>query len=195
MFEAMDRLVQAGKIRCYGVSVEKVEEALKAIEYPGVSTVQVIFNMFRQRPADLFFREAVAKDVGIIVRVPLASGLLTGKYDQSTTFGEGDHRIFNREGAVFDKGETFAGVPYDSGLDAVEEIRNLIPEDQDLAALALRWILDFDEVSTIIPGMSRPEQLPWNLAALELEPLSGEVRERIEAIYERSIKPLVHPLW
>ncbi len=195
IFELFERLKEEGKILNLGVSVEKVEEALKAIEYPNVTTIQIIFNMFRQRPADLFFREAVAKDVGIIVRVPLASGLLTGKYDRSTTFGEGDHRFFNRDGAAFDKGETFAGVPYELGLEAVEEIRNLIPEDQDLAALALRWILDFDEVSTIIPGMSRPEQLPWNLAALELEPLSEEVRERIEAIYERSIKPLVHPLW
>ena len=195
IFELFDRLKNEGKILNLGVSVEKVEEALKAIEYPNVTTIQIIFNMFRQRPADLFFREATAKDVGVIVRVPLASGLLTGKYDRSTTFGEGDHRFFNREGAAFDKGETFAGIPFEVGLDAVEEIRALSSEDENLAAIALRWILDSPEVSTIIPGISRPDQLASNLAALQLAPLAAESRAGINAIYQKSIKPLVHHLW
>lgn len=195
IFGLFEKLKQEGKILNLGVSVEKVEEALKAIDYPNVTTIQIIFNMFRQRPADLFFREAVAKDVGVIVRVPLASGLLTGKYDRSTTFEEGDHRFFNRDGAAFDKGETFAGIPYEVGLNAVEEIRALFPEGENLAAVALRWILDFAEVSTIIPGISRPEQLGWNLAALDLAPLPAETRTELDQIYERSIKPLVHPLW
>jgi aryl-alcohol dehydrogenase-like predicted oxidoreductase len=195
IFGLFEKLKQEGKILNLGVSVEKVEEALKAIDYPNVTTIQIIFNMFRQRPADLFFREAVARDVGVIVRVPLASGLLTGKYDRSTTFEEGDHRLFNRDGAAFDKGETFAGIPYEVGLNAVEEIRALFPEGENLAAVALRWILDFAEVSTIIPGISRPGQLGWNLAALDLAPLPAETRNGLDQIYERSIKPLVHPLW
>lgn len=195
IFDLFERLKQEGKILHLGVSVEKVEEALKAIEYPNVTTIQIIFNVFRQRPADLFFREADAKDVGVIVRVPLASGLLTGKYDRSTTFEEGDHRFFNRDGAAFDRGETFAGIPFEVGLDAVEEVRALLPEDENLAAAALRWILDFPEVSTIIPGISRPDQLASNLAALQLAPLPAESRTGIDAIYQRSIKPLVHHLW
>ena len=135
------------------------------------------------------------RNMGVILRVPLASGLLTGKYDRSTTFEEGDHRFFNREGAAFDKGETFAGIPYEVGLEAVEEIRALFPEGENLAAVALRWILDFAEVSTIIPGISRPDQLDANLAALDLPPVAAETRAEIEAIYQKSIKPLVHHLW
>lgn len=195
IFELFDRLKEEGKILNLGVSVEKVEEALKAIEFPNVTTIQIIFNMFRQRPADLFFREAVAKDVGIIVRVPLASGLLTGTYDRSTIFGSGDHRHFNRDGAAFDKGETFAGIPYETGLEAVEALKALFPGQENLAPVALRWILDFDEVSTIIPGVSRPDQLSSNLAALEMESLSEEVHRRVDEIYSASIRSLVHPLW
>ena len=151
-------LRKKGKIQNLGVSVEKVEEALKAIEYPNVTTVQIIFNIFRHRPSDLFFREAKAKNIGIIVRVPLASGLLSGKFSHNTTFSEGDHRHFNREGAAFDKGETFSGVNYEKGLKAVRELQTLFPEQENLAPIALRWILMFDEVSCIIPGASKTSQ-------------------------------------
>ena len=157
MFEACDRLADEGLLRAYGVSVEKVEEALKAIEYPGVATVQIIFNVFRQRPAELFFEQARLRDVGVIVRVPLASGLLTGKFDASTTFGDDDHRAFNRHGEEFDVGETFSGVDFELGLEVVEELRALVPEGATLAQLALRWILGFDAVSTIIPGARTPD--------------------------------------
>ncbi|MGN6319755.1 aldo/keto reductase, partial [Trinickia sp.] len=165
VFEAMDAMVAAGKIRRYGVSVEKVEEGLKAIEYPGVKSVQVIYNIFRQRPADLFMREARAKGVAVIVRVPLASGLLTGKMTAATTFAADDHRHFNREGQAFDKGETFAGVPYELALKAVDEIRPLVPEGVTMAQFALRWILMNQGVTTVIPGAKNAEQAKANNAA------------------------------
>jgi aryl-alcohol dehydrogenase-like predicted oxidoreductase len=195
IFGLFDDLKAEGKILNLGVSVEKVEEALKAIEYPNVTTIQIIFNMFRQRPSELFFREAARRDVGIIVRVPLASGLLTGRYDVGSTFGEGDHRHFNRDGAAFDKGETFSGIPFETGLAAVAQLKALFPGHDNLAAPALRWILDFDEVSTVIPGASRVEQVASNNAASELPPLSPETRRRIDEIYSASIEPLVHHLW
>lgn len=195
IFQLFDDLKTEGKILNLGVSVEKVEEALKALEYPNVTTVQIIFNMFRQRPAELFFREAVRRDVGVIVRVPLASGLLTGRYDKASLFGEADHRHFNRDGAAFDKGETFSGIPFETGLDAVAEIRKLFADDENLAAVALRWILDFDEVSTVIPGASRVEQVAGNLAAVDLAPLSEDIHGQIDEIYASRIKPLVHHLW
>ena len=198
IFELFDRLKDEGKILNMGVSVEKVEEALKAIEYPNVTTVQIIFNMFRQRPSELFFKEAARKDIGIIARVPLASGLLTGRFSPDTEFAKEDHRNFNRDGAAFDKGETFAGVPYEIGLDAVEELKKVFPEYADignLAPVALRWILDYPEVSTIIPGASKSEHLESNLSAAELAPLSGEIHGQVDAIYSKSIKPLVHQLW
>jgi len=198
IFELFDRLKDEGKIQNLGVSVEKVEEALKAIEYPNVTTVQIIFNIFRQRPAELFFKEASKKDIGIIVRVPLASGLLTGRYTRETVFGPEDHRNFNRDGAAFDKGETFAGVPYETGLDAVELIKRIFPGEAaagNLAPAALRWILDHPEVSTIIPGASKPEHLESNLSAGEMAPLSREVHEKTAAVYSQKIKPLVHQLW
>ena len=195
IFELFDVLRDEGKILNLGVSVEKVEEALKAIEYPNVATIQIIFNMFRQRPAELFFPRAARRDVGIIVRVPLASGLLSGTYDRSSTFGEGDHRFFNREGAAFDKGETFSGVPYETGLAAVEEIKALFPALDNLAPVALRWILDHEEVSTIIPGASRLEQVASNLSAVDLPRIGHEARARIDEIYARQIQPLVHHLW
>jgi aryl-alcohol dehydrogenase-like predicted oxidoreductase len=194
-FAAMDGLVQAGKVRHYGVSVEKVEEALKAIEYPGVDTVQIIFNIFRQRPAELFFGQAAKREVGIITRVPLASGLLTGKMRPDTHFATDDHRQFNRQGASFDRGETFAGVDYETGLQAVEALRPLVPAGQTMAQMALRWILTFPEVSCAIPGGRRPAQVEDNVAAADLPAPSEETLEAIQQIYTERIRPLVHHYW
>jgi aryl-alcohol dehydrogenase-like predicted oxidoreductase len=195
VFEACDRLVEDGLVRAYGVSVEKVEEALKAIEYPGVATVQIIFNMFRQRPAGLFFREAAERDVGVIARVPLASGLLTGKFGPDSRFAADDHRAYNRHGESFDLGETFAGVDFQTGIDAVEELRPLVPRDATLAQLALRWILDFPAVSTTIPGAKTPGQAQANAAAAELPALSQAVHEAVGELYRRRIAPQVHHRW
>jgi aryl-alcohol dehydrogenase-like predicted oxidoreductase len=195
IFELFDVLKDEGKILNLGVSVEKVEEALKAIEYPNVTTIQIIFNAFRQRPADLFFPQAVRRDVGIIVRVPLASGLLSGTYDRSSTFGKGDHRFFNREGAAFDKGETFSGIPYEIGLEAVAELKALFPGAENLAPIALRWVLDHAEISTVIPGASRIEHVAPNLSAADLPSIDLATRARIDEIYEQRIRPLVHHLW
>ena len=195
VFEVLDRLVAEGKVRYYGVSVEKVEEALKAIEFPGVKTVQVIFNIFRQRPAGLFFREAAARDIGVLARVPLASGLLTGKMTRDTRFAPNDHRVFNREGQYFDRGETFSGVDYQTGLDIVEELRPLVPEGATMAQFALRWILMFDAVSTVIPGAKSPDQARANAAAADLAPLPPETIVAIADLYERRVKPLVHQYW
>ena len=182
-------------MRAYGVSVEKVEEALKAIEYPGVSTVQIIFNIFRQRPAGLFFEQAGRRDVGVIVRVPLASGLLTGKFGRDSRFGDDDHRNFNRHGEQFDVGETFAGVDYERGLEVVEELRALVPPGPTMAQLALRWILGFAEVSTVIPGAKTAEQARANAAASDLPPLPPETLQRIAALYAEWVAPLVHQRW
>ncbi len=195
IFDLFDQLKAEGKIQHLGVSVEKVEEAIKAIEYPNVTTVQVIFNLFRQRPADLLFDLARQKNVGIIVRVPLASGLLTGKFTQESSFGKNDHRFFNREGAAFDKGETFSGVPYEAGIDAVEKIKNYFPELKNLAPLALKWILNFDQVSCIIPGASKPGQVLSNLEAINLPEFSKERLSKLQEIYNQEIKPLVHHQW
>ena len=195
IFALFDTLKSEGKILNLGVSVEKVEEALKAIEYPNVTSVQIIFNMFRMRPAQLFFREAAARDVGIIARVPLASGLLTGRFNRETQFGSGDHRNFNRDGAAFDKGETFSGVNYDQGLAAVEAIRAIFPAEPGLAAWALRWIQMFPEVTTVIPGASRVEQLEANLAAASLRELTVEEMDGVATVYEHYIRPTVHHLW
>jgi len=195
IFELFDRLKEEGKILNLGVSVEKVEEGLKAIEYANVTTVQVIFNMFRQRPAELFFKEAQRRDVGLIVRVPLASGLLTGKFSAQTTFDKDDHRNFNRHGEAFDKGETFSGVDYTTGLAAVEELKNIFPDQPSLAPIALRWILMFPEVSCIIPGASRPDQLLSNLQADTLPALSAEQMTAVRDVYDRLIRPQVHQLW
>lgn len=195
IFELFDDLKREGKIANLGVSVEKVEEGLKAIEYPNVTTVQIIFNMFRQRPAELFFREAERRDVGVIVRVPLASGLLSGKLSRDTTFDEGDHRHFNRNGAAFDRGETFAGIDYETGLAAVDELKRVVPGDFTLAQYALRWILMFDQVSCVIPGASRVEQAKDNVAAAAIPPLSGELMDAVREVYERHIKPQVHQRW
>lgn len=195
VFEACDRLVEEGLVRAYGVSVEKVEEALKAIEYPGVSTVQIIFNIFRQRPAELCFEQARLRDVGVIVRVPLASGLLTGKFGRDTTFAPDDHRAFNRHGEQFDVGETFAGVDFERGLEVVEELRALVPEGVTLAQLALRWILGFEAVSTVIPGAKTPEQARANAAAADLPALPEDSLRTIAGLYRERIAPQVHHLW
>jgi len=193
--EACSRLVQEGLVRAYGVSVEKVEEGLKAIEYDGVATIQLIFNLLRQRPAELFFEQARRRDVGVIVRVPLASGLLTGKFDRNSTFAAEDHRAYNRQGEQFDRGETFSGVDYEVGLEVVEELRPLVPPGATLAQLALRWILTFDAVSTVIPGAKTPEQARANAAAADLPAPSPETMERIAEIYRRRVAPLVHQRW
>ena len=195
IFGLFETLKAEGKILNLGVSVEKVEEALKAIEHPNVASVQIIFNMFRMRPSGLFFREAKAKDVGIIARVPLASGLLTGRFSRETAFGAGDHRTYNRDGAAFDKGETFSGVNYELGLEAVEAIKAIFPAEPGLAAWALRWILMFPEVSTVIPGASRVEQIESNLAAASLRALTPAEMQAVAEVYERLIKPVVHHLW
>jgi aryl-alcohol dehydrogenase-like predicted oxidoreductase len=195
VFDACARLVEEGLVGAYGVSVEKVEEGLKAIEYPGVATVQIIFNAFRQRPAELFFRQAVEHDVGVIARVPLASGLLTGKFNRDTRFTADDHRAYNRHGESFDVGETFAGVDFDTGLAAVEELRPLVPAGATLAQLALRWILDFGAVSTVIPGAKTPDQARANAAAAELPPLPEETHALIADVYRRRIAPEVHHRW
>lgn len=194
IFEEFDKLKTEGKIQHLGVSVEKVEEALKAIEFPNVTTVQIIFNLFRHRPADLFFEQAQQKDIGIIVRVPLASGLLSGAYTANTTFTKGDHRQFNRNGEAFDKGETFSGVNYALGLRAVEELKAAFP-DTPLATLALRWVLQFPAVSCVIPGASKVGQVISNSATSGLPPLSPSEMFTIQAIYERYIKQEVHQLW
>ncbi|TAI47901.1 aldo/keto reductase [Flagellimonas allohymeniacidonis] len=195
IFELFDRLKDEGKIKNLGISVEKVEEALKGIEYPNVSTVQIIFNMFRQRPAELFFEQAKKRNVGVIVRVPLASGLLTGKFSKETRFGKDDHRFFNREGNAFDKGETFSGVPFELGLNAVEDLKALFPDYQNLAPIALKWILSFQEVGCIIPGASKQEHLHSNLEALKIPELSIEQLKAIDAIYQNQIKQHVHHHW
>ena len=195
IFEMFDRLKEQGKVLNLGVSVEKVEEALKAIEYPNVSTVQIIFNLFRQRPAELFFREAKRKNTGIIVRVPLASGLLTGLFNSSTVFGSDDHRFFNRKGESFDKGETFSGIDYELGLKAVEELKSLFPDAKNLAPVALKWILSFEEVSCIIPGASKVDHVLSNLSVYDLPDLSSEQISAMNNIYNQYIKKEVHNLW
>lgn len=195
VFEALDGLVAAGKLRHYGVSVEKVEEALKAIEYPNVQSVQIIFNLFRLRPAELFFEQAQRRQVAVIARVPLASGLLSGKFTAATEFPPDDHRAFNRDGAGFDRGETFSGVDYQTGLAAVERLRPLVPAGTTLPQFALQWILSFPAVTTVIPGGRRPEQVTDNARASDLAPLSPATCAAVQEIYDDAIRPLVHHRW
>ncbi|MBR0556026.1 aldo/keto reductase [Ciceribacter sp. L1K23] len=195
LFDALDELKRAGKIGHYGVSVEKVEEALKAIEYPGVESVQIIFNIFRQRPAGLFFAEAKRRSVAVIARVPLASGLLSGKINSQTTFAADDHRNFNRHGEAFDVGETFAGVPFEIGLKAVEEISKLVPAGASMAQFALRWILMHEAVTVVIPGARNAEQAAANAAASDIAPLGADVMDATRDVYERMIAPYVHHRW
>lgn len=195
VFEGLNELQKAGKIKGYGVSVEKVEEALKAIEFPGVESIQIIYNIFRQRPDHLFFQEARRKNVAVIARVPLASGLLSGKITRDTKFATDDHRNFNRNGEAFDIGETFAGVPFEVGLQAVEEVRKLVPAGATMAAFALRWILMHEAVTVVIPGARNGEQAKANAEAASLAPLSQDVMAATREIYERLIAPHVHHRW
>ncbi len=195
VFEALDSMVDQGRIRHYGVSVEKVEEGLKALEYPGVTSIQIIFNMLRQRPADLFLAQAASRGVAVVVRVPLASGLLSGKFDASSRFEPDDHRNFNRFGEAFDVGETFAGLPFEAGLAAVEELRGVVPEGWSMAQMALRWILDFDAVTTVIPGARNASQVAANASAADLRPLDDGTVDAVASIYARHARPHVHHRW
>ncbi|MCX6632575.1 MAG: aldo/keto reductase [Candidatus Solibacter sp.] len=195
LFGALDRLVEAGKLRYYGVSVARVEEALKAIEYPNVQSVQIIFNCLRQRPAEMFFEQAKRRQVGILARVPLASGLLSGKLTRDAQFAADDHRQFNRHGEAFDVGETFSGVDYDTGLAVVEELRGLPPAGVSLAQFALRWILMHDGVTCAIPGGKRPSQVLDNCAASDLAALSAAAMAAIRGIYDARIRASVHQRW
>jgi aryl-alcohol dehydrogenase-like predicted oxidoreductase len=195
VFASLERLVEEGKIRHYGVSVETVEQGLKAMDYPNLQSVQIIFNIFRQRPAELFLQEAARRKVGVLARVPLASGLLTGRLSRETSFPRNDHRNFNRDGKYFDRGETFAGVDLETGLEAVEQLRAIVPEGWTLAQFALRWILMFDGVTCAIPGAKRASQVEENVGASELPPLSDAQMERVREIYELWVKPQVHWRW
>jgi aryl-alcohol dehydrogenase-like predicted oxidoreductase len=195
VFGILDDLVKAGKLRHYGVSVEKIEEAIKAIEFPNVQSVQIIFNIFRQRPSELFFKEAQRRKVGILARVPLASGLLSGKITRESKFAKDDHRNFNRHGEEFDRGETFSGVDFETGLRAVEELKSLASKNTTMAQLALRWILEFPAVTCAIPGAKRPAQVAENIAASDLKRLPAATLKKIRAIYEKEIRPLVHHYW
>jgi len=195
VFGTLDELVQAGKLQYYGVSVEKVEEAIKAIQYPNVQSVQIIFNMFRIRPSELFFQLARQEKVAILARVPLASGLLSGKMSQSSTFPKDDHRNYNRQGEAFDVGETFSGVDYESGLQAVDELRDLVPKGISMAQFALRWILMFDAVTLAIPGAKNAKQAIENAQVSDLPPLSDDSMERIYSIYDQYIRHQVHQRW
>jgi len=195
VFGILDDCVKAGKLRYYGVSVEKVEEALKALEFPGVQSVQIIFNMFRQRPADIFFAEAQRKRVGILARLPLSSGMLSGKLTSTSTFEPTDHRAFNRHGEAFDRGETFSGYDYERGLEVVEMLRPLVPKGATLAQMALRWILMFPAVTCAIPGAKRPSQAAENAAAADLPAIPTETMDKIRQIYEARVKAQVHQYW
>jgi aryl-alcohol dehydrogenase-like predicted oxidoreductase len=195
VFGILDDLVRAGKVRYYGVSVEKVEEALKAIEYPNVQSVQIIFNMFRHRPAEFLFEQAKKRKVGILARVPLASGMLTGKLEPDNAFAPDDHRAFNRYGEAFDRGETFSGVDYEVGLRAVDELKAICPAGMSMVQFALRWILMFDAVTCAIPGAKRPSQAEENFSAADLAPLSEEIMAQARSIYDRHIRKLVHHYW
>jgi aryl-alcohol dehydrogenase-like predicted oxidoreductase len=195
VFGILDDLVQQGKLRFYGVSVERVEEALKSITYPNVQSVQIIFNMFRQKPAEQFFPAARERQVGILARVPLASGMLTGKFRSNTQFAQNDHRSFNRHGEAFDAGETFSGVDYETGLRAVEELRKLVPQGATMAQFALRWILMFPDVTTAIAGAKNPQQAADNVGAASLPPLSDETMQKVREVYDTYIRSQVQQRW
>lgn len=193
-YEMMDEFVKLGKIANYGVSVEKVSEAMDAIQFPNVKSIQIIFNIFRQKPAEIFFKEAAKRGVGIIARVPLASGLLTGKMNSRSKFPSNDHRNYNINGDAFDVGETFSGVRFKKGLEAVERLKNLIPDNYSLADLALKWILMHDEVSVVIPGAKNKSQALMNLKASDLKEISS-LLPAINSIYDELIKADVHSRW
>jgi aryl-alcohol dehydrogenase-like predicted oxidoreductase len=195
VFGILDEMVKQGKIRHYGVSVERIDEALAAMKFPGVQSVMIIFNMFRQRPIEDFFPEAQRKKVGVIVRGPLASGLLTGKMSSTSTFARDDHRTFNRQGQAFDRGETFSGVDFEIGLDTVEELRPLVRKGETMAQMALRWILMFEAVTCAVPGAKSPAQAEDNVHAADLPPLTKATMDKIREIYDRRIRPEVHQLW
>ncbi len=195
VFGVLDDLVEAGKIRYYGVSVEKVEEALKAIEFPNVQSVQIIFNMFRHRPAELLFEQARKRKVGILARVPLASGMLTGKLKPDTTFASDDHRTFNRKGEAFDRGETFSGVDYNTGLQVIDQLKAICPAEMTMVQFALRWILMFDAVTCAIPGAKRPSQVEQNCSAADMPSFSDEIMAKVRTIYDKHIRELVHHYW
>ena len=195
VFRILDDLVKEGKLQYYGISVEKIEEAIKAIEFPNIQTVQIIFNMFRQRPSDLFFKLAKEKQVGILARVPLSSGMLTGKFTKDSKFEEDDHRQFNRNGEDFDKGETFSGVDYNLSLKAVEELKLICPEGMSLTQFALKWILMFDAVTCAIPGAKKPNQAEENISASNFPALTQQTMDEVKSIYEKYIKENVHQLW
>ncbi|HSI73492.1 MAG TPA: aldo/keto reductase [Fimbriimonas sp.] len=194
-FAALEDLVHRGKLRYWGVSVEKIEEGLKAMEYPGCQSIQIIFNIFRQRPAGLFLEQAAKKQVGVLARLPLSSGMLTGKLRLDTQFESDDHRAFNRDGAAFDKGETFSGVPYKIGLEAVEQLRPLVPDGLTLGQMALRWILDHEAVTCTIPGAKNPEQATSNCAAADFPTLDGATHQAVADLYEHTLKQHVHQQW
>ena len=195
VFDALDTLVAERRIAAYGVSVETCAEALAAIERPAVATVQIILNCFRQKPLDAVLPAARAAGVGIIARVPLASGLLAGRYDETTTFPAEDHRTFNRHGEAFDVGETFSGVPFAAGVAAAREIARCAPRDAAPALAALRWVLDQEAVSVVIPGARSPDQARENVAAGAVRPLGADVRACIRGVYDTRIRPLVHDRW
>ena len=195
VFAVLDDLAAAGKIHFYGVSVERVEEALKAIEFPGVQSVQIIFNIFRQRPSELFFPQAQQKQVAVLARVPLSSGMLAGKMKADSQFEASDHRTYNRKGESFDRGETFSGVDYTLGLQAVEQLRPLVPPGWTMAQFALRWILMFEAVSCPIPGAKRPEQVQENVLAADLPPLTPQTMAAVNTIYNSMIREHVHHYW
>jgi len=195
VFGVFDDLVKAGKVRFYGASIERVEEGLKALEYPALQSIQVVFNVLRQRPAELLFPRAVERKVGILARLPLSSGMLTGKLTPSTQFHPDDHRSFNREGSAFDKGETFSGFDYEKSLAVVEKLRALLPAGMSLTELALRFIASFPAVTCSIPGARRPDQIEQNVKQGEKGPLEAALLQRIVSIYESEVKPLVHQRW
>jgi aryl-alcohol dehydrogenase-like predicted oxidoreductase len=194
-FGILDDLVKVGKLKFYGVSVEKVEEALKAIEYPNVQSVQIIYNIFRQRPAELFFSEAQKRKVGILARLPLSSGMLTGKFSKRSTFENDDHRLFNQHGEAFDRGETFSGVDYDLALEIVEQLRPLVPDGMTMTQFALKWILMNPAVTCAIPGAKNPMQAEENIKSISLPPLSDSIIGAVKSIYNERVRPLVHHYW
>jgi aryl-alcohol dehydrogenase-like predicted oxidoreductase len=195
VFDVFDDLVRAGKVRHYGASVERVEEALKALEYPNVQTIQIVFNLFRQRPIERLFPETLRRNIGVLARLPLSSGMLTGKLRPDSTFAKDDHRSFNRHGEAFDRGETFSGVDYAAGLAAVEELRPIVPQGSTLAELAIAWILEHPAVTCAIPGARTVAQVEQNARAAEAPPLSAEARQTVQRVYDARIKPLVHQRW
>ncbi|MGQ3051225.1 MAG: aldo/keto reductase [Roseateles sp.] len=195
VFGALDDLVREGKLRHYGVSVERIDEALAALEYPGVQSVQIIYNLFRQRPAEVFLPAARAAQVGVLARLPLSSGMLSGKFTRDSRFGADDHRGFNRQGEAFDKGETFSGVDFEQGLAAVEELRALLPPGASMARLALRWILMNEGITSAIPGGRTPEQVDENVSAADLAALPAPLMQALTGVYQRRIAPQVHSLW